>query len=167
MATVWTRSGFEERHRLEIMERPLVLPFPDPGIEVTTTADPPWPQIVDLDHGAFEGLWRMSETGLREALDSTRVATVLLAGEQAIEGYALVGTQWGVSYLHRIAVAPASRGRGVGAGLVRAALRWARGTLSRVIVLNVQPGNEEAKRLYQREGFTATGHHLHLLGYEA
>lgn len=163
--TVWRRSGFEERHRLEILERPLSLPVGDPGIPVAKTSDPPWREMVDLDHRAFEGIWRMSETGLREALEATRTATVLLAGEGRIDGYALVGTHLGVSHLHRIAVAPSSRGRGVGAGLVRAALLWARGTLSRVMVLNVRPANEPARRLYRREGFAPTGHDLHLLGY--
>ncbi|MGH8945658.1 MAG: GNAT family N-acetyltransferase [Acidimicrobiia bacterium] len=165
--SIWRKSGFEERYRLEIMERALALPVADPATPVIGTADPPWPEIVELDHRAFEGIWRMSEAGLKEALDATGAATILLAGDKAIEGYALVGTQWGVSYLHRIAVAPSSQGRGVGAGLVRAAIGWARSTLSRVMVLNVRPANEEARRLYQREGFTDTGRHLHLLGYGA
>lgn len=164
---VWQRSGFEKRHRLEILERALGVPTPRPETPITSTVEPPWPEIVTLDHDAFQDMWRMNEIGLREALTSTRAATVLLAGEERVDGYALVGAHLGVSYLHRIAVAPSSRGRGIGADLVRSALLWARGTLSRVMVLNVQPGNESARRLYQREGFTATGHDLHLLGYGA
>lgn len=163
--TVWRQSGFEDWHRLEIMERGLGRAAPGPTIRLKRTPHPPWPEIVDLDGRTFEGMWRMSETGLREALESTRAATVILAGDDTVEGYALVGTQWGVSYLHRIAVSPSSQGRGIGAELVRAAVHWARSTLSRVIVLNVRPSNEAARRLYEREGFSATGHHLHLLGY--
>jgi ribosomal protein S18 acetylase RimI-like enzyme len=166
--SVWRKSGYQERHRLQIMERSLSLPTPESEIAITRTTGPPWPQVVGLDHRAFHGMWRMSETGLREAMAATRVATVLLAGEESrIEGYALVGTQWGISYLHRIAVDPSRRGEGIGTELVRAAVAWARGTLSRVIVLNVRPVNEGALRLYEREGFTLTGHDLHLLGYDA
>lgn len=150
------------------MERPLNLPTKQPGVAITSTTNPPWPQVVDLDHRAFHGMWRMSEIGLKEALAATGTATVLLAGEESrIDGYALVGSQWGISYLHRIAVDPSRRGEGIGTELVRAALGWARGTLSRVIVLNVRPANEGARRLYEREGFTPTGHDLHLLGYDA
>lgn len=165
--SVWRRSGFAERYRLEIMERALALPVADPAIPITRTTDPAWAEIVELDHRAFDGMWRMSETGLREALDSTPAATLLLAGTDGVEGYAVVGTHLGVSYLHRIAVTPSSQGRGIGSGLVRAAIAWARGTLSRVMVLNVRPVNDDARRLYEREGFNATGHHLHLLGYGA
>lgn len=166
--SVWRRSGYQEQHRLQIMERPLGLPTKEPGVVITRTTNPPWAQVVDLDHRAFYGLWRMSEIGLREALAATGTATMLLVGEQSrIDGYALVGSQLGISYLHRIAVDPSRRGEGIGTELVRAALAWARGTLSRVIVLNVRPANEGALRLYEREGFTSTGHDLHLLGYDA
>lgn len=166
--SVWRKSGYHERHRLQIMERPLGLTTKKPEISITRTTTPPWPQVVDLDHRAFHGMWRMSETGLKEAFAATGTATVLLAGEGSrIEGYALVGSHWGISYLHRIAVEPSRRGEGIGTELVRAALTWARGTLSRVIVLNVRPANEGARRLYEREGFTPTGHDLHLLGYDA
>lgn len=163
--SVWRRTGYEERHRLEILERALGVPVPEPTMPITWTSHPPWAEIVDLDHRAFAGMWRMSEIGLREALGSTRTAAVLVAGAEDIEGYALVGTDLGVSYLHRIAVAPSSRGRGIGADLVREALIWARGTLSQVMVLNVRPVNEPARRLYVREGFTPTGHDLYLLGF--
>lgn len=148
------------------MERPLSTPAGPVQIGMTTTADPPWDLIARIDDRSFQGMWRMSETGLREAFDSTRIAAVLLAGDGEIpDGYALVGTQWGVSYLHRIAVDPERRGRGVGADLVRAAVSWARATIATVMVLNVRPANGEARRLYEREGFTSTGTDLHLLGY--
>lgn len=167
-AAVWRASGYEERHRLNIMERSLGLPFEPTCIPMTMTVDPPWDQVVRIDKGAFEGMWRMSETGLREALESTRVGTVLLAGDRAHpDGYAMVGSQWGVCYLHRVAVDPTRRGRGIGSELVRAAIGWARRTLSTAMVLNVRPGNHEARRLYEREAFTATGTDLHLLGYGA
>lgn len=163
---LWRRNGFQERHRLQIMERSLGQPSEPVAIDMTLTTDPPWKRLVSIDHRAFEGMWRMSETGLREALDATRIATVLIAGgETSPTGYALVGTHWGISYLHRIAVDPARRRTGIGAELVRAAIAWARGTLSSVIVLNVRPDNPGARRLYEREGFSATGTNLHLLGY--
>jgi GNAT superfamily N-acetyltransferase len=51
-------------------------------------------------------------------------------------------------------VAPAARGTGAGDALVQAVVEWA---APRDVVLAVIDGNEPARRLYERNGFVATG----------
>lgn len=59
--------------------------------------------------------------------------------------------------LFQMWVAPGSRGRGVAAALLAAALDWARSRQGRAMQLGVMEGNEAARRLYERAGFVAVG----------
>lgn len=54
-------------------------------------------------------------------------------------------------------VKPASRGRGTGAALTNAVLDWARTRGARRVLLGVAEGNDPARRLYERLGFSLTG----------
>jgi ribosomal protein S18 acetylase RimI-like enzyme len=47
--------------------------------------------------------------------------------------------------------------------LVRASALWASKRGSRSLVLNLRPENDQARRLYEREGFQARETPLHLL----
>jgi ribosomal protein S18 acetylase RimI-like enzyme len=60
-------------------------------------------------------------------------------------------------YLISLWVAPEARGRGVGAALVGEVVAWARGRGLRRLVLDVGEHNVAARRLYERNGFVATG----------
>jgi SagB-type dehydrogenase family enzyme len=62
-----------------------------------------------------------------------------------------------VGYLISLWVAPEARGRGIGAALVGAAAAWARGAGLRRLVLDVGVHNAAARRLYEGQGFLATG----------
>lgn len=55
-------------------------------------------------------------------------------------------------------VAPAWRGRGVGERLARAVIADAEARGAVAVSLTVVDGNDHARRLYERLGFTATGH---------
>jgi GNAT superfamily N-acetyltransferase len=59
--------------------------------------------------------------------------------------------------LFQLWVAPDSRGRGVAAALLGAAIDWARSNNARVIQLGVTCGDTPATRLYARHGFRASG----------
>ncbi len=54
-------------------------------------------------------------------------------------------------------VSPAGRGRGVGDLLMRAVEDWARGVGAATLRLSVVEGNTNARALYERSGFRATG----------
>jgi GNAT superfamily N-acetyltransferase len=54
-------------------------------------------------------------------------------------------------------ISPESRERGVGEALVRAVTAWALGLGVDLVALWVTQGNEQARRLYERMGFSETG----------
>ncbi len=60
-------------------------------------------------------------------------------------------------YLISMWVAPEARGRGIGAALVGQVVAWARGRRLRRLFLDVGVHNPAARRLYERQGFVATG----------
>jgi GNAT superfamily N-acetyltransferase len=59
--------------------------------------------------------------------------------------------------IFQVWVAPAARGRGIAAGLMREAIAWARARGARTIRLDVTQGDTAAMRLYLREGFRNAG----------
>lgn len=163
---VWTKVGYQEAHRLGVMERSLSRPIETPQTPLSHT-EPDWDSLCAIDDAAFEGFWRMGPDGLKEALMATSHAAILsLEADSGIVGYVIVGAQWGVAYLQRLAVHPEHRGRRIGADLVRGAIQWARKTTSQVMVLNVRDQNMPAQRLYANEGFTATGTKLRILRHD-
>lgn len=161
---VWGRAGYQPMDTLLVMERDLDLPWSPPQRELHPIEEPDWGALVEVDGHAFEGFWRMGGAGLRESAAATRRSAVLVVDEGAAPvGYAIVGAEWGTGYLQRVAVSPKHRGRGIGADLVRAALGWARGQGSRVIMLNVREQTAPARRLYRRHGFVDTSTRLEIL----
>ena len=161
---IWVRAGYEEVRRLQVMERPLGVEIERERSKVKVAEPPPWDRLLEIDEAAFEGFWRMSIEGLQEASHSTATSVVLTAMDSDyVGGYAIVGSQWGTAYLQRIAVDPASEGKGIGTDLVRAAVAWARSTPAATIVLNVRSSNTRAIALYERCGFRSTGVSLRIL----
>jgi ribosomal protein S18 acetylase RimI-like enzyme len=66
------------------------------------------------------------------------------------------GIRDGIIELISMWVKPGARGRGVGDHLIRAVERWALQTGAEVLQLAVMPANDQAIRLYLRNGFEAT-----------
>lgn len=165
---VWRRSGFEDYARLDVMERAVDASTPETNRDhVRQDPDPDWDLVLDVDRSAFEGFWGMSRLGLEEAVDVSRSNAVLVSGSNdSLSGYAIVGSQWGTVYLHRIAVRPEDSGQGVGSALLLAAVAWGRRLGARSIVLNVRPENERAKGFYAHHGFMETGTALEVLRHE-
>src|SRR5690606_32822621 len=54
-------------------------------------------------------------------------------------------------------VEPSARGRGVGRGLIEAAIEWVKSRGASQVVLHVTEGNKRAMRLYRSVGFVETG----------
>ncbi len=112
--------------------------------------------IVAIDQAAFAPYWwRSPETLRRRARGRSRLAVAERAG--GVVGYTEGQLHLPASHLNRIAVHPACQGEGVGALLLRAALRdlWQSGVEE--VALNTQRDNDLARRLYRRFGFEPTG----------
>ena len=133
------------------------LPAPGPcSADVRPASDADIPAAVVVDRAAFTAPWRYSEdTMRRRAAVAAYFGVATLAGE--VVGYAEGELRLPVAHLNRIAVHPAYQGRGVGAALLRDALRafWQRG--AGYVTLNTQSDNVYSQRLYRRFGFEATG----------
>lgn len=166
---VWRRAGFEEYATLAVMERSLArLPAEKTVREVRAVAEPDWDGILDVDRAAFDGFWGMSRLGLEEAHETNHTTTLLtVSTDEAPEGFAIVGSQWGVAYLHRIAVHPERTGLGLGGALLERSMRWGAASGARTMVLNVRGDNRRAQALYEKSGFTNTGTSLQVLRHSA
>ncbi len=163
---IWTRAGYEKHISLSVMERHLAGNITEPAHPVQPIVAPDWQALARVDRAAFTDFWRMSVSGLAEAMKATpRSALFQIEEEEHVVGYAIVGTQLTVSFLQRVAVLPTRSGEGLGTALIRASMLWARERGARTMVLNVRPDNMRAADVYEREGFARTGTSLHVLRF--
>lgn len=154
--SIWKEAGFRPYLVLDMFQRDLQARQAAPDLPVVTGEDREWELAVEIDTAAFEPLWRLGPTGLKEALNATPTSVFLTVRADGGEpvGFAIVGAGAGTGYLQRVAVSPDHAGKGYGRALVRASLGWARNHGCHTMLLNTQPDNEPAGRLYESEGFT-------------
>ena len=114
------------------------------------------PAVVAIDQAAFTPHWWHSEsTMLRRTAASAHF--VVAEVSDGVVGYFEGELRLPVAHLNRIAVHPVHQGQGIGALLLRDALRafWRLGAGQ--ITLNTQTDNDYSRRLYRRFGFEPTG----------
>ncbi|WP_375423702.1 GNAT family N-acetyltransferase [uncultured Friedmanniella sp.] len=110
------------------------------------------PAILALEREGFPAEEQWSERSWAgELVGSGR--TVLLARSGGVVGVISLFTTGELADLHRLVVAPAERGRGVGLALVRAGLEAVGHLGALAVMLEVGYRNEPAIALYQRVGF--------------
>ncbi|MEO6390390.1 MAG: GNAT family N-acetyltransferase [Pyrinomonadaceae bacterium] len=80
------------------------------------------------------------------------------SGPQGIAAGVPDSTDPAVVHLMAMWVHPERRGSGAAGALVKAVLDWAEGRGASSVRLDVMHGNEPARKLYEKCGFTATGH---------
>jgi ribosomal protein S18 acetylase RimI-like enzyme len=165
--TVWKEAGFSPHLVLDMFQKDLLARQASPAIPVITGDDDEWGRAIMIDRAAFEPLWRLGATGLKEALNATPTSTFLTVRSDTGEtvGFAIVGAGAATGYLQRVAVDPQHAGKGYGRALVRASLSWARRHGCRTMLLNTQPDNEPAGKLYESEGFTRVAAGLVIWSY--
>ncbi|HVZ45526.1 MAG TPA: peptidase C39 family protein, partial [Ramlibacter sp.] len=115
--------------------------------------------LCALEESAFSGD-RISARSWRSLLASASAAVLVApAGQQALDGAAVLLTRRasGVARLYSIAVASAARGHGVGGALVQACIEAARGKGCSVLRLETRADNRAAQSLFRRFGFTEIG----------
>lgn len=163
---IWERSGYQELLRLNVMEK-VVRPTPSetPG-SITTTTDPDFAALEEVDRTAFDPFWHMGAGGLVEAFRATPRSIVVEARQdENLIGYAMIGSQAGSCFVQRVAVGPTGRGQGLGSAMLNRSEAWARQVGAATMILNVRPDNEQALSLYSRHGFSDTVAHLHVLSF--
>ncbi len=153
-AGLWLSAGYEPHLVLDLYSRELSGAQPDSSHEVIAGSGRQWAATEEIDQAAFPPIWRLDEAGLREAMKATPHASLLLTHQDdRTTGFAIVGVGSIAGYLQRVAVHPDHAHQGFGRSLVRAANQWARRRGARSMMLNTQPDNEAAARLYVSEGF--------------
>lgn len=161
----WQQAGFETYIDLALMRKALDAggDVPDHLVVDKLDADPY--DLLAIDAVAFPEFWRFNLEGLEEAISATTRSTTLtiLGGDGTPIAYAIVGFGSAIAYLQRVAVRPEWQSHGMGRSLVRVAIRKARASGAKVLLLNTQLDNNAAIRLYEAEGFVQLPEPLTLL----
>jgi ribosomal-protein-alanine acetyltransferase len=111
--------------------------------------------MVAIERRCFGDPW--SEESFREALTSAWTFCLVAQSVRGIIGY-LVGREVaGTGEVLNLAVAPESRRRGVGSGLLRAGLAALRQRSVDEVFLEVRESNRSAQALYLAHGFRPVG----------
>lgn len=151
---VWKEANFVPHAELLLLRLDLDrIPPPSQLVVAGGTSD--LREALRIDAAAFDEFWRFDHSAMLEALDSTRTSVIHVVRNAAggLAGFAITGVGIALAYLQRVAVDPASQGRGVGRSLVRTSARWAQRKGAKALMLNTQADNGPALHLYASEGF--------------
>ena len=110
--------------------------------------------VADIERASFGDPWSLD--AFRSALRQSGSFVVAEAGGQVV-GYAVAWSVMDEAELANIAVAPGSRGQGIGARLLDATLDYAAGSGSVTMYLEVRESNARARALYASRGFEEVG----------
>jgi ribosomal-protein-alanine N-acetyltransferase len=129
------------------------------------------PQVLSVDHAAFDPFWRLDDASLDDALAATpgrrfRVAVwpkSRLRHGRAIAGYAVTGVALNQGYIQRLAVHPDVQRKGAGRALLADGLAWLERRDATRVLVNTQETNERALRLYASFGFQLSPERLSVL----
>lgn len=161
-------NGFEPVNHIVLLEMNSQFASP-PGpsadwhIRPMTPSD--LPRVTDLDAAAFDPLWRNSLEGLASAFNQACYASVA-EDNSGLIGYQLsTGGAFG-THLARLAVQPATQGRGLGAALVHDLIAHIPPDREPRLTVNTQADNRASHALYERLGFRRTGENFPVLAME-
>lgn len=115
------------------------------------------PRVAAIEREAFSVPWQ--ESTFRRLLGGRRIRawTAVAPEDGEPAGYAVMWFRGSGAQLGNLAVAGAHRRRGIGRRLVRRALRAARDSDARHLILEVRESNEAALALYRSLGFRLLG----------
>lgn len=121
-------------------------------VRLRALAEAPYAFLTTLEEASAhpDGHWRE-----RAAPTADRVTFVADAGER-FDGLVAGFLDGDPTTVHLVSmwVAPELRGSGIAAQLVESVVGWARGRGAARVVLLVEAGNDRARRLYERCGFS-------------
>lgn len=112
-------------------------------------------EIMAIENSSFTSPW--STRFFLEELRDPRSRSLLCEIDGAITGYIIFWSLAEVVDIHNLAVHPLHRRKGIGRGLLAAAIQEAQFLRALRMTLEVRKSNEPAKRLYQSVGFIPQG----------
>lgn len=167
---LYSGLGFAHLERVIILRRPLKHAdnLPDisgvPAVEMRRAVYADVAALVRVDNDSFPWLWWNSRREFEAYIDMPGVHIYLayLDGEPA--GYTSFTLYDDWAHLDRIAVAPGSQGRGLGAAQLAYVLRLMKATGAAHVALSTQLSNTQSHKLYDRFNFTRTADHMDFYG---
>jgi ribosomal protein S18 acetylase RimI-like enzyme len=165
--TAFLGAGFRVEERLEVLSVDLEDVADGsrrgghPDVLIRRARGTDRPDVLMLDHLAFDPFWQLDENGLADALGATPRARFRVAVREpngsssplVIVGYMITGRAGSNGFLQRLAVHPTLQRRGVGRALVLDGLTWLKRRGVDRAVVNTQPANYKALALYESLGF--------------
>jgi ribosomal protein S18 acetylase RimI-like enzyme len=112
--------------------------------------------ITEIDHDAFETVWKNSAESLALAYEQSAQASVAEEGDQIV-GYQFTTVSMMGGHLARLAVKKMMQGKGIGYLLVHQLLNQLSKQGIRHVTVNTQKKNKASLTLYAKAGFNLTG----------
>ncbi|MDJ0847717.1 MAG: GNAT family N-acetyltransferase [Myxococcota bacterium] len=132
----------------------------DPALHIEPARLADARRIAEMSRDWIEGGlgWRWRPDSVRQLVRDPETAAVVARSGRTIHGFAIMGFHWERARAHLIllAVEPASRRQGLGAGLVRWLEEVARRGGIAHVGLEVRAGHEGARRFYRSLGYGET-----------
>ncbi len=152
-------SGFEHTDNVVVLMWDKSTPLPKPhavdiGIRLMIPED--LKTIEQIDHDAFDEVWKNSFESLEIAYQQSALATVAEAGQEMV-GYQYSTTSAMGGHLARLAVKKEYQGKGIGYLLVQQALKQFSSQGIGHVTVNTQKNNHASLGLYAKAGFNSTG----------
>jgi len=168
-AGAFDQLGFSELDRLLVLAHDLEDLNPprrtlERGIRVRQPLPGDRSKALEVDHRAFQPMWRLDRSSLRDAESATPTSRTRVAAHgTSVVGYAVTGRSGRQGFLQRLAAEPSHAGSGIGSALVIDSLKWATRHNVRRMLVNTQFDNHRARQLYLGLGFRETPTYLVVL----
>ncbi|HEX6747013.1 MAG TPA: ribosomal protein S18-alanine N-acetyltransferase [Longimicrobium sp.] len=127
----------------------------EPGFRIRPMVHADLPRVLEIENACFSTPWKDATfRGLMRRTDTDLYVAEL---EDRIVGYSACWTVIDQSELGNVAVAPASRGHGIGGALVDVVIERVKERGARELFLEVRESNLVAQSIYRERGFTVVG----------
>ncbi len=156
---VLVQSGFNQHQTIIVLvwkSRRTILQRSLPaGVSLRPMSANDLEEVQKLDEIAFDPLWRISLSALRNAFQQSAYATVAQSGRKII-GYQLSTSTPYSAHLARLAVHPQQQRQNIGHALVQDFLQFTRANDLWRVTVNTQSDNYASLALYAQVGFGTT-----------
>jgi ribosomal protein S18 acetylase RimI-like enzyme len=152
-------SEFEQTDNVVVLMWEQSTPLPKPAfndINIRPMQPEDLELITNIDHDAFQTIWKNSFDSLALAFQQSSQASVAEIGEEIV-GYQYSTTSSMGGHLARLAVKKNMQGKGIGYSLVHQLLGQFSKQGVRHVTVNTQKSNTASLGLYAKAGFNISG----------